>query len=123
MTKNLGRSSRTSLPELVPECQQCSACCFSELERYVSVTGNDYSRLGQDAPVYVQFIGNRAFMRMSDGHCAALSLDATSCRSTCQVYENRPQTCRDLERGSPSCLGERHAKTERVFFHLRILSQ
>ena len=120
MPKNSGCFEKTPALELIPECQQCSACCFSELERYVRVTGSDYTRLGEAAPTFVHFIGNRAFMRMRDGHCAALMLDAKSGRSACQVYEQRPQTCRDLERGSPSCLGERHAKVERVLVHLRL---
>ncbi len=101
------------------DCQHCAACCFSELDRYVRVTGNDYARLGADAVVYVHFIENRAFMRLTNGHCAALKFDSVSLQFTCQVYEHRPEVCRELERGSTSCEAERQAKGERPLVFLR----
>ena len=33
----------------------------------------------------------------------------------CSVYEKRPATCRELERGSPQCAGEIALKGERPF--------
>lgn len=80
---------------------------------YVRVTGADWARLGPVADALAHFIGHRAYMRMRDGHCAALE-----CRRDaggrvdyfCTVYEKRPQLCRDLERGSPACHAERTAK-------------
>jgi Fe-S-cluster containining protein len=101
------------------DCQHCAACCFSELARYVRVTGNDYARLGADAVAYVHFIDNRAFMLMTDGHCAALEFELESMRFVCQVYEHRPEVCRELERGSTACKGERHAKGDRSLVLLR----
>jgi len=107
------------LPTELISCQHCAACCFSELARYVRVTGNDYTRLGADAVAYVHFIENRAFMLMTDGHCAALEFDPDSMQFVCQVYEHRPEVCRELERGSAACKGERHAKGDRSLATLR----
>lgn len=96
-----------------PPCLQCGTCCFSDSDEYVLVTGDDHVRLGDDADRYVDFLGNRAFMRMLDGHCAALEIDHLRRRFVCAVYERRPQICRELDRGSPQCLGERAVKRDR----------
>jgi hypothetical protein len=79
----------------------------------VRVTGRDWERLGDDVDVHAHFIGHRAFMRMRAGHCAALEVrkDATGKADFfCSVYDRRPDTCRDLLRGSPQCLAEQDAK-------------
>lgn len=99
-----------------PDCLRCGVCCFSELETYVRLTGDDWSRLGSAAERVAHFIGNRAYLRMTGGHCAALELrtSADGAREYfCSVYANRPQICRDLARGSPACDGERMLKAER----------
>jgi Fe-S-cluster containining protein len=103
----------------VPECLACGSCCFSELPSYVRVLGDDYTRLGESAEQLVWFDGIRAYMRMHEGHCAALSVDAGSGQLRCLVYERRPQVCRDLERGSGSCAAEREQKSERPLVALR----
>jgi hypothetical protein len=77
------------------------------------VTGDDHERLGAAAEDLVHFVGNRAYMRFADGHCAALGVEPSG-HFTCTVYERRPDTCRDLERGSPQCAGERFAKADRA---------
>jgi uncharacterized protein len=100
----------------VPECLACGACCFSRLETYVRVTGDDYERLGERAEELVRFEGNRAFMRMADGHCAALRLETG--QLVCSAYETRPQTCRDLARSSGACLGEIAGKQDRPLLAL-----
>jgi Fe-S-cluster containining protein len=101
------------------DCLRCAACCFSELYDYVRVTGDDFARLGPDAERMTVFIGNRAFMRMTHGHCAALVPDAESGTLSCSVYDRRPTTCRELERGGPACAGERWAKGDRPLLLLR----
>lgn len=106
------------LPVETPECQKCAACCFSQLARYVRVTGDDYARLGEVAESYVCFIGNRAYLRVIDGHCAALRYDLEQRQFVCQVYERRPDICRELARGSAACAGERDAKGERPLAYL-----
>jgi hypothetical protein len=114
-----GLRNSSVIPIELAGCQHCAACCFSELARYVRVTGNDYARLGADAQAYVHFIENRAFMLLTDGHCAALKFEFESMQFVCQVYENRPEVCRELERGSTACRGERQAKGERQLVFLK----
>ena len=85
-------------------------CCCSPAPNFVRVTGGDWSRLGEDAERLAHFVGNRAFMRMSEGRCVALEVKRTSTGERdffCTVYEHRPQICRDLARGSAECEGER----------------
>lgn len=88
-----------------PLCLQCGACCFSPSDRYVPVDGDDYERLGEVAATLTQFIGNRCYMRMNDGHCAALRLCEDG-NFVCAAYASRPRICRDLARGGPACAVE-----------------
>lgn len=82
------------------------------------LTGDDWARLGAEAERVAHFIGNRAYMRMSEsGHCAALEVRSTPDGTReffCTIYEKRPQICRDLARGSPECEGELQSKSGRV---------
>jgi uncharacterized protein len=99
------------------DCQKCGVCCFSQLETYVRVSGEDWARLGADAETLAHFIGHRAYLKLRDGHCAALDVrgpPATALEFFCTVYERRPQICRDLARGSAACEGERASKSSRV---------
>ncbi|WP_221031588.1 YkgJ family cysteine cluster protein [Actomonas aquatica] len=95
-----------------PECLACGACCFSSAAQYVRVTGADWSRLGAEADRWAVFDNHRAYLRMVDGHCAALQLEPADpsidqpARFVCAIYDQRPQTCRDLGRGSPACEAE-----------------
>jgi Fe-S-cluster containining protein len=106
----------------IPTCLDCGVCCFSELPTYVRVTGDDHARLGELADRLTRFVGNRCYMRMVDGHCAALVLDRERRRFVCSVYELRPVTCRDLERGGPACLGELALKADRPAAALRAVT-
>jgi hypothetical protein len=77
------------------------------------VTGEDWTRLGAEAARLAHFIGHRAFMKMVDGHCAALEIRVAPGGGPeffCTAYPRRPQVCRDLARGSPECAGERAQK-------------
>jgi Fe-S-cluster containining protein len=103
----------------VPECQSCGTCCFSYAEDYLRVSGRDYERLGDDAERLVHFIENRAYLRITDGHCVALELDGESGRFRCSIYERRPDVCRALERGSGHCAAERAEKADRPLVMLR----
>jgi len=84
----------------------------------VRVTGDDHARLGDRAVELVRFDGNRAYMRMVDGHCAALRVERSSGQLVCGAYETRPQTCRDLARGSSACHGEIASKHDRPLLAL-----
>ncbi len=94
----------------LPACESCAACCFGNGDRYVPVTGDDHFRLGVRAAQWTRFIGNRCYMQMVDGHCVALRREPGSDRLLCSIYDDRPQVCRDLERGSPACAAERLRK-------------
>ena len=78
------------------------------------VTGDDWSRLGEAAESIAHFIEHRAYMKMTDSHCAALDVRRRTDGAPeffCTIYDRRPQVCRDLARGSPQCEGERSAKS------------
>jgi len=62
---------------------------------------------------YTHFLGNRCYLRLDEGHCAALQVEPGGPRFLCAIYEARPDVCRALERGSGVCRGERHEKGER----------
>ena len=84
------------------------------------VTGDDWERLGPAAEGLAHFLGNRAFMQMRDGHCAALDVRREASGQFdffCTVYEQRPTICRALGRGSPECLGELATKGEARGLH------
>jgi hypothetical protein len=97
-----------------PECLSCGACCFADRPDYVPVRGDDYERLGDAAESLTAWVGNRCFMSMRDGRCAALALEPATGRFVCGVYDARPDTCRTLARGSAECAGERHQKQRRA---------
>jgi Fe-S-cluster containining protein len=107
----------------VPECLACGACCFGDTPRYLRLCGDDYERLGDLAEELTQWIGNRVYMRIEHGHCAALHVDVGNRDLRCTVYEQRPRTCRELDRGSPECLGERAVKVKRPLVALDRLTK
>ena len=97
----------------VPECTACGACCFSTLPEYVRVFGYDWDRMDERAQAYTHFLGNRCYLRLEEGHCAALVIDPDALSFRCAIYEARPDACRSLERGSGACKADRHEKRER----------
>ena len=99
------------------DCRRCGVCCFSDSSEYVWVRGDDWAQLGDDADKLAHFIGHRAFMRMREGHCAALAVrrDAENrAEFFCTIYDRRPQICRDLARGSAECEADRETKGAHV---------
>jgi len=107
------------VPKVGPACLGCGSCCFSELANYVRVGGDDHALMGDRVEQLTHFDGNRCYMNMHEGHCAALVIDLVSRQFFCSIYETRPQTCRELERASPACEAEIHEKSPRP---LRLLS-
>lgn len=78
------------------------------------VHGDDWDRMDDRARELTEWTSNRCFMRIEDGHCAALVVtDIEAGLFACGIYETRPETCRTLERGSGACLGELHTKATR----------
>lgn len=103
--------------EIPPDCLHCGVCCFSKSGAYVRVSERDWERLGTDADRWARRVGGQAFMRMEDGHCLALRV--TTPRGDlpcffCEIYERRPQVCRDLARGREACRTELRTKAGRV---------
>ncbi len=94
------------------------------------MTGDDHARIGDDADELVVFIGNQAFMRLSPAvageavrRCAALGIDPDTGTFACKIYERRPTICRELERGSPECMGELATKRGRPVRALAIVRE
>lgn len=97
------------------DCTRCGVCCFSTLETYVRITGEDWAVLWPESERIAHFIGHRAYMKMEAGHCAALLIRPgnNGPEYFCTVYERRPAICRELGRGSPECEAERVLKGDR----------
>jgi hypothetical protein len=105
----------------LPACVDCGACCFSELPEYIRVFGCDLDRLDDRQRELVHFLGNRCYMRIEGGRCAALVIDPVARRFVCSIYEARPDCCRALERGSGACRADRHEKAERPLIAIESL--
>ena len=115
------RKSGGGATEGVPECTSFGTCCFSDLPEYVRVFGVDMDRMDERAAGYTHFIGNRCYMRLEGGHCAALVIDPEARLFLCAIYEMRPDVCRSLDRGSGSCRGEIHEKSARPLLAVEAL--
>ena len=90
------------------DCQTCGACCFGP-EDYVGVTAADVRGLGaQLAARYVVRRGDRVWLKMVHGHCAALH--ARQGHFSCRIYSARPAVCRTVEAGSRECLDARRRR-------------
>ena len=103
--------------EIPENCLNCGVCCFSKSGTYVRVSEADWERLGTEAERWARKVGGQAYMRMADGHCAALQITGQRGRPTmyfCEIYDKRPQVCRDLARGKAACKLELQAKAIRV---------
>ncbi len=86
------------------DCQTCGACC-REAYHVVSVSMRDPVVWKQ--PDLIVRSGHRFSILRSDDRCAALNVSGTGgpgAHHACRIYEDRPQTCRDFERGGRHCL-------------------
>ncbi len=91
------------------DCVSCGRCCHHG-PRTVTLLEADEARLGEallerltvlyDRPPYFRFVKN-------DGHaCGALDRSRPD-HYPCSIYEVRPDGCREVEPGSPTCLEAR----------------
>jgi uncharacterized protein len=123
----------------VPDCITCGRCCFTVNEDYIELDEDDWERLDERARALVSEVVDgpwlpedpensaappgwvawaaaqptrlRRFMRLEDGHCAALSLDAAKGLYLCSIYEQRPYVCRHaLMPGWKHCHDQRRDK-------------
>jgi Fe-S-cluster containining protein len=84
------------------DCLSCGACCYGP-EEYVSVSGPDHDRMDKrTSSRYVIKRGDRKFLKMVNGHCAALH--ARQGHFSCRMYKMRPTPCHVVEAGSRECL-------------------
>ncbi|MEO6953398.1 MAG: YkgJ family cysteine cluster protein [Polyangia bacterium] len=90
------------------DCQTCGACCYGG-EAYVAVTGPDADRMSRETRSrMVVRHGERRYLRMLNGHCAALR--ARGGHYACRIYEERPTPCRTVDAGSRECLVARERR-------------
>ena len=95
------------------DCRVCARCCFADSALHVQVFEIDLERMGPRARSFVDKSGAYGFMRFEDGHCVALGCDPTTGLFGCTIYEERPDVCRSLERGTSGCRYEHGAKAGR----------
>jgi hypothetical protein len=87
------------------DCLTCGACCR---EAYDSVEiGNNEPVLAR-YPEWIDRESKRNKLRRNGDRCIALQGGYTCTEAyICAIYDERPQTCRDFERGSDNCLDAR----------------
>ncbi|MEI6052574.1 MAG: YkgJ family cysteine cluster protein [Opitutaceae bacterium] len=80
-----------TIEPFIPLCAGCGRCCHLVVEL----------REGDEVPdnLVVEHSGVRCMDQRGDGACVALD-EATR---LCTIYEQRPQTCRDFNRGEALC--------------------
>jgi len=85
------------------DCLQCGACCR---EAYHAVSVSMRDPVVWKHPGLIVRDGHRFSILRAGACCAALERepDATAARYHCRIYEDRPRTCRDFERGGRHCL-------------------
>ena len=89
-------------------CQACGACCYGP-EEYVAVTAVDLCRMSpRGAGRYVAERGERRYLKMVHGRCAALH--ARQGHFSCRIYGMRPEPCQGVEAGSRECLVARRRR-------------
>lgn len=79
------------------DCQDCAACCR---EAYDLVELGPREPFVRQHPELVHRVDGRLVLPRPGGHC--LALDGVG-PYACRHYDERPRTCRDLERGSDNC--------------------
>jgi hypothetical protein len=87
------------------DCQRCGACCYGP-DEYVSVGELDLGRMSRQTRArLVVRRGERRYLKMLHGHCAALR--ARQGHYSCRIYGERPSPCHVVEAGSRECLAAR----------------
>jgi Fe-S-cluster containining protein len=99
-----------------PNCQECGACCralpswegpniYVRLNRYELERFTAKERKAHVVDFKDEY-GAVAALGMIDRRCSALDGEI-GCSVSCQVYENRPEICREFQPNSDQCLGAR----------------
>ena len=82
----------TNLPDDIPACAGCGRCCHLVVEL---VAGVDHV----PEELVVEHDGARCMDQRGDGACVALD----PLTRLCTIYEDRPRTCREFNRGERLC--------------------
>lgn len=92
------------------DCQECGACCADGL--LVNLTGTDLERIGhplrnlllQPPSIFDMVVfGRPPVMRQRAGRCVCLRGEVGK-SVQCDIYEIRPDCCREVEPGGEGCL-------------------
>ena len=89
--------------EAAVDCLTCGACCR---EAYHSVSVSLRDPVVWKQPGLIVRDGHRFSLLRAAERCAALESEAPG-QYHCRIYEDRPRTCRDFERGGRHCLTAR----------------
>ena len=107
---------RVGLPECTPacsrfepreelDCQTCGACCR---EAYHSVEVSSRDPVNRAHPELIVILDTHRKLRRDGDRCAALSGGHSPIEGyACQIYAERPRTCREFALGSAHCLDAR----------------
>ena len=88
--------------EAALDCQACGACCR---EAYGAVEVGARDPVLRRHPELIEHIGTRRTIRRDGLLCGALAKSNET--YACTIYDDRPKTCRDFERGGRHCLDAR----------------
>ena len=94
--------------EAALDCQTCGACCRAA---YHSVEVARRDPMVKKQPGYLEDRGSYLEIRRSGDRCSALTGGLVQLgkvtRFSCEIYDDRPRTCRDFTLGSAHCLTAR----------------
>jgi Fe-S-cluster containining protein len=94
--------------EAALDCQRCGACCRAA---YHSVEVSRRDPVVKRQPSFIVDRGRYLEIRRDGDRCAALAggdFETTvQDRFHCEIYDDRPKTCRDFTLGSQHCLTAR----------------
>lgn len=87
------------------DCRACGACCR---EAYQAVDVSPGERMVRSRRDLIVEDRGRLKVRRAGERCAALGGgDTPTARYVCEIYPDRPRTCREFTRGSANCLDAR----------------
>ena len=84
------------------DCLQCGACCR---EAYHAVEVGARDPFVRQHPDRVKRVDGRWNVERKNGICGCLSTEDGMWQ--CEVYLDRPRTCRDFEQGGANCVDAR----------------
>lgn len=117
MSKARRKERRPYRTDDLPPCNECGLCCVTDMlfgrGGFVMLSDADYDRLPQkyrlkvvtESELNTDRLGVRGTPTVGY-RCVALR-GTPNVKTSCDIYDNRPDLCRDFERGSKDCRKER----------------